>query len=209
MRKYTIDYMKDRLGACYPKSKLTKLWGDKKSLTALEILSLKIPTADKVWFTDCYPIEDQCGGRVYVFTKKIRDKITSKLLDRLLRIIKEELPETRDIISKSKKGSCKNLNNYFTTLRKIDSSICFYIRGWRAGTHRKFRNEKNKILLESLFFNISILSEDTVLRNYRIISLFNQCGYTRYVLGVVRSVLREEEDQSSFAGIIHNMLCRH
>jgi hypothetical protein len=48
MLRMTAQEMKDA-GACYELNQIQELWGDRESLSALDILDLDIPDADKLW----------------------------------------------------------------------------------------------------------------------------------------------------------------
>jgi hypothetical protein len=75
MKSITVeDVIRARPCPSYPRSRIEKLWSDKKSLTPEEISILKIRTMDKIWvFLMCYLNQQQtklfaCSFLNYVLT---------------------------------------------------------------------------------------------------------------------------------------------
>lgn len=206
MQKFTVDYMINKLNVCYSPYKLKRLWGDKKSLTALEILNLNIPTKDKIWFCDMYPKNKIWFCDMYpivyglpyetffVFSKRVRNKVANRLYKDILQIILRRMPESKHLICKLQR---RNYPNAVRDCRKIIESIrdsfsyCYDIN-LPEGNSKKIK----EIRLVVSFLKGVLEEGNTIYLNFFLVNTLYIFGYGNHVLKVVKEVLRDEEEKS-------------
>lgn len=61
-KKFSVNYMRHKLCCCYSEKRLMRLWGEKKSISMSEILSLNIPNKDKMWFLSSVFYDDEINS---------------------------------------------------------------------------------------------------------------------------------------------------
>lgn len=185
MRKFTVDYMKDNLDACYSRKKLKKLWGDNKSLTALEILSLDIPAKDKVWFID-----------LNVLPKKIMNRVYNDLFKFILNTTCKEFPNTSDVVRKIKNKSIRNRYNFQDDLDKINDII--ELSNARMSCTNKDRNLVIGFFSDWRYYSAyeyKIYNLIDIFHRMELIDIFHRMGLGEYVLDAVMEILKDVESK--------------
>lgn len=81
VKNFTVKFMLENLSVCYTEKRLEKLWGKKESLTALEILSLNIPSVDKMWFMR---ENNPTSWNEYTLGKRLMEKICRRVFENIL-----------------------------------------------------------------------------------------------------------------------------